>query len=168
MMTPTVFKKTALMAVAVGSIGFAMPTFAAEVPSTPVKTTRPAAARQAPKAKPAGHPVSAAAKPGKPAKPTTPPKVASSKQQRLDARKAEAAQRQAAIDQAIANKDFAAWKAAISTGGKDMGILKLVTADNFSRYIDMLTAQKNKDFKTVQQIRQELGFTHKAKPAKKK
>lgn len=62
----------------------------------------------------------------------------------------------AAIQTAMTNKDFTAWKAAIGNNGPFVD--KITTQEQFTTFIQMMDAEKSGDTTTAEKLRTELGL----------
>lgn len=68
----------------------------------------------------------------------------------------------AKIEQAIAARDYNAWKAEHDAWNKDDARLNgKVTAQNFDKFAQMVEARKSGDYAKAQQLRSELGISAK-------
>jgi hypothetical protein len=66
---------------------------------------------------------------------------------------------QSAVETAIDNNDYAAWKAAMENRPQPKAIEDLITTENFPTYVKMQNALKDGDVKTAQTLADELGIS---------
>jgi hypothetical protein len=66
--------------------------------------------------------------------------------------------RHEAIEQALNNKDYAAWFKLMTNEGRTPKVTQLVTEENFEKFIQMHNAQISNDIATAQKLRTELGL----------
>ena len=66
--------------------------------------------------------------------------------------------RHEAIEQAINNKDYATWFELMTSEGRTPKVTKVVTEENFEKFIQMHNAQIANDLETAQKLRTELGL----------
>ncbi len=60
-----------------------------------------------------------------------------------------------AMTEAIENNDYSAWLAAV---GEDSRMTEMVTAENFSKFVEMHNLMQEGNYEEAREIREELGI----------
>ncbi|MBU0628465.1 MAG: hypothetical protein KKC75_04700 [Nanoarchaeota archaeon] len=76
----------------------------------------------------------------------------------MSEKKTEMDQKRQDVEAAIESNDYNAWLSAVEGSPGAEKLKETITADNFSRFVEMHNAMKNKDPETAKQIADELGI----------
>lgn len=67
-------------------------------------------------------------------------------------------ERREAVKQALETGDYTAWKNAIDSFERTGRIADKITEDNFGTFVKLHEAKQNRDYETLKELREELGF----------
>ncbi len=67
-------------------------------------------------------------------------------------------ERRDGVEQALETGDYNAWKSAIGNFERTPRIADKVTEENFGTFVKLHEARQNRDYETVKELREELGF----------
>ncbi len=67
-------------------------------------------------------------------------------------------ERREAVKQALETQDYTAWKNAIDSFERTGRITDKITEDNFGTFVKLHEARQNRDYETLKELREELGF----------